>query len=48
MALSRAKWEGWLYEMRTSDVADVIAIMKWKDLQSLSRKEVFVSKQGGD
>ena len=35
--------EGWLYEMRTSDGADVVGIMKWKDLLTFARKEVLVS-----
>ena len=45
MDVSRAKWEGWLYEMRTSDVDDVVGIMKHKDLLTLSRKEVLVSSR---
>ena len=40
--------EEWLYELRALGVADVVEIMKWKDLQSLSRKEVLVSRAGGD
>ena len=39
---------GWLYEVRALGVADVVAIMKWKDLLTFARKEVLVSRAGGD
>ena len=39
---------GWLYEMRALDGADVVGIRKQQDLLSLSRKEVLVSRAGGD
>ena len=48
MALSRAKWEGGLYEVRALGVADVVGIMKWEDLLTLVRKEVLGDRAGGD
>ena len=46
MDVSRAKWEGWFYEIRTPYVADVVRIRKQKDLLTLARKEVLVAGAG--